>query len=165
MISEAVRCAKEVESDAVFKQADATDLPFEDGAFDSIVIRNSLWALDDPRRALVEMSRVLKMDGRLVIIDAPWVEKLSVRKPKFNDDGVRIRSGETGFGGTDLVDPIFKALPLTMEERPGWDHKELSALGMEPIEDISFDDPLIDRSIHEIVGNSYMSVYKKIEVE
>jgi len=149
---------EEIGSKAKIIQADAGSMPFVDDSFDYVVIRNSLWTMEDPKKILEESSRVLRKGGRLIIIDAPWIERMSTNKPKFNDDGVRIRSGETGFGGTDLIDPIFLSLPLTMECRPDWDCGVLEALGFEIVKQESFDDELIDRSIHEIVGDGFIII-------
>jgi SAM-dependent methyltransferase len=45
--------------------ADATALPFEDGAFDLVVAFMSLMDMDDPDAALAEAARVLEPGGRL----------------------------------------------------------------------------------------------------
>jgi ubiquinone/menaquinone biosynthesis C-methylase UbiE len=46
--------------------ASATDIPFDDGAFDSVVCRSVLHHLHEPKKALEEISRVLKPGGRFV---------------------------------------------------------------------------------------------------
>lgn len=161
MIKEAKRCASEVDSKARFVLGDAHAIPFEDKCFDSIIIRNSLWTFNDPSEVLNEANRVLKPEGILMIIDGDWIEKLTLKHPSFNDDGVRIRSGETGFGGTDVIDPIFRSLPLTIKNRPDWEITQCENMGMEKIESTSFTDELIDKSIHEIVGDSFITVFKK----
>jgi len=161
MIDEARRCAEEAGSKAKFIQSEANKLPFVDDSFDYAVLRNSLWAMDEPKKVLEEASRVLKKEGSIIIIDAPWIERLSTQKPKMNDDGVRIRSGETGFGGTDLIDPIFMNLPLTMESRPEWDCNRLKDMRFQITWQESMDDMLVDRSIHEIVGDSFVIIAVK----
>jgi len=161
MIKEAKRCASEVASNAKFIMADACEIPFDDDHFDSIVIRNSLWAFDEPEKVLKEAFRVLNKDGILAIIDSDWISKLSTKRPALNDDGVRIRSGETGFGGTDVIDPVFRNLPLTIKCRPEWEISKCQGLGMVLVESNTFDDVLIDKSIREIVGSSFISVFKK----
>lgn len=162
MIKEAKRCASEVSSKAKFIKTNADEIPFDNNHFDSIIIRNSLWAFDEPEKILKEAIRVLNKDGVLIIIDSDWISKLSTKHPAFNDDGVRIRSGETGFGGTDVIDPIFRSLPLTIKCRPEWEISKCQELGMELIESNNFDDILIDKSIREIVGSSFISVFKKV---
>lgn len=52
-----------------FEQADATDLPFGDGAFDAVTISFGLRNVNEPSRALREMLRVTRPGGRLVICE------------------------------------------------------------------------------------------------
>lgn len=49
--------------------ADAHALPFEDATFDTVVATYSLCNIPDPRTAVFEMARVLRPDGRLVLVD------------------------------------------------------------------------------------------------
>jgi ubiquinone/menaquinone biosynthesis C-methylase UbiE len=51
-------------------QAPAESLPFEDGAFDAVVSQFGLMFFEDRLKALVEMWRVLRPDGRLAV--AVW---------------------------------------------------------------------------------------------
>lgn len=48
------------------KVADATDLPFDDGAFDAVLIGNALHIISNPEAALAEAHRVL-IDGGLLL--------------------------------------------------------------------------------------------------
>ncbi|QOR48147.1 demethylmenaquinone methyltransferase [Trueperella pecoris] len=52
-----------------FVQADATDLPFEDNAFDVTTISYGLRNVQDPDKALREMYRVTKPGGKLVVTE------------------------------------------------------------------------------------------------
>ncbi len=52
-----------------FVQADATDLPFADGEFDTVTMSFGLRNVHDPKRALRELHRVTKPGGRLVICE------------------------------------------------------------------------------------------------
>jgi demethylmenaquinone methyltransferase/2-methoxy-6-polyprenyl-1,4-benzoquinol methylase len=52
-----------------FVQADATDLPFQDGEFDAVTMSFGLRNVDDPRKALRELLRVTRSGGRLVICE------------------------------------------------------------------------------------------------
>jgi len=51
------------------KEGDAHHLPFEDGAFDTVLCTYSLCNIPDPRQALAEMTRVLRPGGKLVLVD------------------------------------------------------------------------------------------------
>jgi ubiquinone/menaquinone biosynthesis C-methylase UbiE len=51
-----------------FQQADACDLPFEDHSFDTVMSVNALQTMIRPEMAIMEMSRVLKPGGELLLI-------------------------------------------------------------------------------------------------
>lgn len=48
---------------------DARELPFEDDSFSAVTCANAVHEMDEPRAVLREMSRVVRDDGRLVIIE------------------------------------------------------------------------------------------------
>jgi demethylmenaquinone methyltransferase/2-methoxy-6-polyprenyl-1,4-benzoquinol methylase len=52
-----------------FVQADATDLPFDDGEFDAVTMSFGLRNVNDPRRALRELCRVTRPGGRIVVCE------------------------------------------------------------------------------------------------
>lgn len=53
-------------SNLTFEVADATALPYEDSAFDVVLIANALHVMSEPQKALSEIDRVLKPDGTLI---------------------------------------------------------------------------------------------------
>jgi SAM-dependent methyltransferase len=57
----AVAAARERGLDA--READARELPFEDGSFDVVTCNHTLYHLADPDRALAELARVLRPGG------------------------------------------------------------------------------------------------------
>jgi demethylmenaquinone methyltransferase/2-methoxy-6-polyprenyl-1,4-benzoquinol methylase len=61
----AVRAGLEVE----FQVADALDLPFAAGSFDVASISFGIRNVDDPKRCLSEMARVVKPGGRVVVLE------------------------------------------------------------------------------------------------
>jgi ubiquinone/menaquinone biosynthesis C-methylase UbiE len=70
-----------------FYQADAEEIPFEDGFFDSIICTNSFHHYLNPSNVLNEVHRVLKPGGRVHIVDPTadlfivrWIERRTGRK-------------------------------------------------------------------------------------
>ena len=61
--------AAELGVDVVLQQGDAHELAFEDAAFDTVVCTYALCGIPDPQRAVNEMNRVLRPDGRLILVD------------------------------------------------------------------------------------------------
>ena len=47
----------------------AENLPFEDKSFDTVILTLTLCAIDNPNKALSEINRVLKQDGKLIFIE------------------------------------------------------------------------------------------------
>ncbi len=52
-----------------FREGSATDLPFAEDAFDTVVTRLAIHHFSEPRQVLGEISRVLRPGGRLVLAD------------------------------------------------------------------------------------------------
>lgn len=50
-----------------FARCDANNLPFADGKFDRVIASNLLHLLKEPNFALMEMKRVLKDDGKIIL--------------------------------------------------------------------------------------------------
>lgn len=69
MLARARRRAAEVRPDADLRRGDAQQLPFEDASFDTVVCTFSLCSIPDDRRAVVEMARVLRPGGRLILAE------------------------------------------------------------------------------------------------
>jgi len=59
-----------------FRQGDAENLPFENESFDMVINRNLVWTLPDPERAIFEWGRVLKPEGKVIIIDGNWGNRM-----------------------------------------------------------------------------------------
>jgi ubiquinone/menaquinone biosynthesis C-methylase UbiE len=70
-------------------EGDAQDLPFPDGTFDTVLSTYSMCSVPDEGRAILEMKRVLKNGGRLILVDhvrssvAPiyWIQRLMELAP------------------------------------------------------------------------------------
>lgn len=52
-----------------WQTAEASDLPFDNCSFDLVVCASSLHYFKDPIASLAEMKRVIKSDGRVIILD------------------------------------------------------------------------------------------------
>ena len=57
---------KEKPENVSFSVADATDLKYDDGQFDAVIIANALHIMPSPEEALANIRRVLKKDGLLI---------------------------------------------------------------------------------------------------
>jgi ubiquinone/menaquinone biosynthesis C-methylase UbiE len=66
-----VDAARELDPELDVRVADATVLPFEDGAFDLVVAFMSLQDMDDLEGAVRECARVLEQGGRFLPRDRP----------------------------------------------------------------------------------------------
>ncbi|MEV6734799.1 MULTISPECIES: class I SAM-dependent methyltransferase [unclassified Streptomyces] len=79
MLALARRRAEELGRTADLREGDAQALPFPDASFDTVVSTLALCAIPDDRRAIAEMSRVLKPGGRLLLLDHVASSALGVR--------------------------------------------------------------------------------------
>lgn len=61
--------AKTLQASISFQQADALNLPFTDGRFDTVTISFGLRNMADRHRSLSEMRRVLRPGGRLFVLE------------------------------------------------------------------------------------------------
>jgi ubiquinone/menaquinone biosynthesis C-methylase UbiE len=77
----ALAAKRVTQPDVTFAAADATNLQYDDKAFDAVVIANALHIMPQPERAAAEIKRVLR-DGGLLI--APTFTRKSM-KPKFTE--------------------------------------------------------------------------------
>jgi len=58
---------------AALLRADAAHMPFQSGSFDSVVCTLAMCEFHDRRAALAEMNRILRPQGRLLLLDhAQW---------------------------------------------------------------------------------------------
>lgn len=70
-------------------EGDAQMLPFPDGTFDTVLSTYSMCSVPDEARAILEMKRVLRPGGRLILVDhvrssfAPiyWIQRLMELAP------------------------------------------------------------------------------------
>lgn len=102
MVSQAVERAPKTGSPVEFYLGDAQRLTFADGTFDGVRSSRLLCHVDEPRRALSEMTRVLRPGGHLVAIE-PDHDTLVIASPQrdctrkiVNAFGDGFREGWTG---------------------------------------------------------------------
>jgi ubiquinone/menaquinone biosynthesis C-methylase UbiE len=69
MLKRLRRRVEEVAPNATVLRAPAEDLPFDDAAFDVVVSTLTLCSVDDQRRAVRELRRVLRPGGRLLFVE------------------------------------------------------------------------------------------------
>jgi ubiquinone/menaquinone biosynthesis C-methylase UbiE len=75
-------------------EGDAQALPFADGTFDTVVCTYAMCSVPDERRTVLEMWRVLRPGGRLILVDhvrssVPpiyWIQRLMELAPTRNED-------------------------------------------------------------------------------
>jgi ubiquinone/menaquinone biosynthesis C-methylase UbiE len=69
MLRRARKRAAELGRDVTLIEAPAEELPFEDASFDVVVTLAVLCSVGDPSRALGEIRRVLRPDGRFIFLE------------------------------------------------------------------------------------------------
>jgi SAM-dependent methyltransferase len=114
-----------------WRQGDATDLPFDNEVFDIVFCQQVLQFIADPGAALLEMRRVLRPDGRLVM-------------------GV-LRSLEFNSAYDVLADALeeyvgHEAAEMMRSPFPAWDIIDLRAL----IQDAGFEEVTITFDIRSL---------------
>ena len=68
-VPEMLELARAKTSGIRFEVADVKALPFEDGTFDVASISFGIRNVDDPRKGIAEMARVLKPGGRVIVLE------------------------------------------------------------------------------------------------
>jgi len=130
-------------ADVKFSLYDGRTLPFEENSFDLIVSRNVLWNIEAPELALQEWKRVLKPGGRMIYFDANWYlylydEEQKKRHMAAHENYQKLFPEELhnqmGEKRARFLEDIARNLPLSKENRPDWDKKVLSGMGMKILE-------------------------------
>ncbi|GAB3830867.1 class I SAM-dependent methyltransferase [Dactylosporangium cerinum] len=126
------------------QQCDATDLPFPDGSFDTVIANHMLYHLDDPGAALREFARVLRPGGRLAIATngSDHLDELNVIGPAIGRPELALAATQNDF--TAQAGPTYVARSFTAVTVERY-HCDLDIPTAEPILaylDSLADDPL-----------------------
>lgn len=68
-VPEMLDLARAKTKDVHFEVADVTHLPYDDGAFDVASISFGIRNVNDPRKGIAEMARVVRSGGRVVVLE------------------------------------------------------------------------------------------------
>lgn len=109
----------ELRAEVELQQADAQDLPFEDGAFDAVVATYVLCCVPDLDRALAEMVRVLRPGGDLLLADHVVSSAWPLRLAQRALEAVTVRT----------VDEHFTRRPLDRVSRLARTGREVEVVG------------------------------------
>jgi ubiquinone/menaquinone biosynthesis C-methylase UbiE len=109
MLAIARRRSADLSVPVALSEGDAQALPFRDEVFDTVVSTYAMCSVPDERAAVLEMRRVLKPGGRLILVDhirssvkpLYWLQRLMERMPSRNRDELTRRPRDhveaTGF--------------------------------------------------------------------
>lgn len=138
------RAAREGVSNLTFLQADLTSLPLGTGETDLVVLSQSLHHVADPKRVLAEAARLLKPQGKLVVLELlphqeTWVKsRLGHQVLGFEPQALKAAMEAVGLEQLSeaeaprSVDSPFKAFLLTGVRRAGARARPRSSLERRP---------------------------------
>ncbi|MGH2629204.1 MAG: class I SAM-dependent methyltransferase [Actinomycetota bacterium] len=94
MMAFARRRAEDLARRVTLSQGDAQALPFADSTFDTVVSTYAMCTVPDERLTILEMKRVLRPGGRLILVDHVrssvkpfyWLQRLLELAPRRNGD-------------------------------------------------------------------------------
>ncbi|MBI4848769.1 MAG: bifunctional demethylmenaquinone methyltransferase/2-methoxy-6-polyprenyl-1,4-benzoquinol methylase UbiE [Nitrospirae bacterium] len=112
--------------------ADVTALPFEDNTFDGVTIAFGIRNVQDFKKGIAEMGRVVKPGGRVVILEFTSIQNRFFRRPyRFYITKVLPFIGEMISGKKGA----YKYLPSSMLEFPGPDEfkKAIEETGLQDV--------------------------------
>lgn len=115
-----------------FRPGDAENIPFENESFDIVINRHLLWTLPNPEEAMNEWRRVLKPEGKVIIIDGSWGDYNRLHKQVWrylvSMPLILITERRNPWHGHYGRD-VEKQLPMRHRKRPQADIEILENLG------------------------------------
>lgn len=119
-----------------FEQGDAEQLPYPDATFDLVTCQCSFHHMAKPEKALREMVRVLKTDGRMMITDPLGPESEAKYELHNQIERLRDRSHTESLRLTTFLrmfdDAALDVLRQTMKRRPRSFNDWMRRAGIEP---------------------------------
>lgn len=106
-------------------QSDVHALPFGDGEFDLVLMRNVTWVLDRMEDVYAQALRVLRPCGIFANIDAPYGQAFTAAAARGEQPVHPTQSAEQ----LCTRNAIVADLPISHVDRPGWDVWALDTLG------------------------------------
>jgi len=95
-----------------FQLGDAEKPPYDNNFFDAVICRHVLWTLPSPQTAIDSWTKILKDNGRIIVIDALWDDgSLSTRMKKKLGSWLRYLSEKQSSSSSYYSPSIEAALP------------------------------------------------------
>lgn len=107
----AIKRAREIGLEADLRAGDAAALPFLDEHFDTVVFSFSLCTIPDDRQAIAEAARVLRLGGRIALVEHVRSPRLLVRSVERLAEPLTMRR----MGDHLLRDPLEHILAEELE--------------------------------------------------
>lgn len=114
------RCERADRRNVTFKQGSATELPFPDNSFDAVVTRLSFHHIEDPRKVLGEMARVVRVGGTVVVADV--TSSQDAEKSALQNAIERLRDpSHVRMLPASELEALLGTPPLRIEKVETWD--------------------------------------------
>lgn len=95
-----------------FQQGDAADPPYEENCCDVVLVRHVLWALPDPSSAVAQWVKLLRPNGRLLLIEGRWSTAAGLTSVQCTQLVLEHRSSATV---RPLKEPVYWGGPIEDE--------------------------------------------------
>jgi len=95
-VPEMLQYAREKAKDIAFEVADVTRLPYPDGSFDVASISFGIRNVNEPRRGIAEMARVVGSGGRVIVLEFGQPRSRLFGTPPRHAEDRRGGDGRTG---------------------------------------------------------------------